>query len=230
VAPDDPDLRPGGRRFAALVAGVAAAALVLQYCLLLVGTRDTLGPARATARYFSDFTVLSNGLVALTAGLAAAASQRPLARLLARPAARAGVGLYIVVTCAVYFLVLRHLWRPRGLQWWADAGLHYAVPLLYLVWWTCSIGHGRLVRRDLLLWLLFPLTYLVWTIARGAWAGEYPYPFIDVGALGVAAVAGNALLVLAVFGAAGLAVLRIDRAFGRREGPGVPPPPAAASR
>ncbi|MDC0720292.1 Pr6Pr family membrane protein [Nannocystis bainbridge] len=219
MAPDEPDLRPGGRRFAALVAGVAAAALVLRYVVLVVGTRDTLGPLRATARYFSEFSVLSGGLVALTAGLAATASQRPLARLLARPAARAGVGLYSVVTGGAYFLVLRHLWRPRGLQWWAEAGLHYAVPIFYLVWWTCSLGHGQLQRRHVLLWLLVPLAHLVWTIALGVQAGECPYPFLDVGALGVAAVARNALLVLGVFAAGGLAALRVDRAFARREGP-----------
>ncbi|PCC73894.1 hypothetical protein SAMN02745121_06186 [Nannocystis exedens] len=222
MAPDDPDLRPGGRRFAALVAGVAVAALVLRYALALVGAGDRLGPARATARYFGEFTVLSNCLVALTTGLAAVASQRPLARLLARPAARGGVALYLIVTSGAYFLVLRQLWRPRGLQWWADAGLHYAVPLLYLVWWTCSIDHGHLSRRHLLLWLLFPLAYLVWAIARGAWAGESPYPFLDVGALGVAAVATYAVAALAVFVVLGLAVLRIDRAFGRREGPVTP--------
>ena len=222
MAPDDPDLRPGGRRFAALVAGVAVAALLLRYGLALAAAAETVGPARATARYFSEFTVLSSGLVALTAGLAAAASQRPLARLLARPGARGGVGLYIVVSSGLYFLVLRHLWRPRGLQWWADAGLHYAVPLLYLVWWTCAIDHGHLNRRHLLLWLLFPLVYLVWAIARGAWAGESPYPFLDVGALDVAAVAANAVAGLAVFLLVGLAVLRIDHAFGRREGPVTP--------
>lgn len=222
MAPDDPDLRPGGRRFAALVAGVAVAALVLRYGLALAAARGDVGPARATARYLGDFTVLSNGLVALTAGFAAAASQRPLARLLARPGARGGVALYVVVTCGLYFLVLRHLWRPHGLQWWADAGLHYAVPLLYLVWWTCAIDHGHLNRRHLLLWLLFPLAYLVWAIARGAWTGESPYPFLDADALGVAAVAADAVAGLAVFLLVGLAMLRIDRAFGRREGPVTP--------
>ncbi|MFY0533757.1 hypothetical protein [Nannocystis pusilla] len=93
------------------MAGVAVAALVLRYGLVLAVARGNVGPAWATARYVGDFTVLSNGLVALTAGLAAAASQRPLARLLARPGARGGVGLYIVVTFGLYFLVLRHLWR-----------------------------------------------------------------------------------------------------------------------
>jgi len=54
---------PYSRGFAALVAAVATFALVLQYVLLIRATLGTVGPAFATVRFFTYFTILSNLLV-----------------------------------------------------------------------------------------------------------------------------------------------------------------------
>jgi len=60
-------------------------------------------------------------------------------------------------------------------------------------------------------WLLFPLAYLLWSFARGAWVHEYPYPFIDVDALGWPSVLLNAAGVLLVFVALGAILVAVDR-------------------
>jgi hypothetical protein len=198
--------KAGARRAAAGVAGTAAAALVLQYALLLRVAPD--GALLATVRFFSYFTILGNLLVA--AACAAVAGGRGPAWLV-RPRALAGVALYIAIVGIVYVLVLRPLWQPQGAQWVADAALHYVVPVAYLGWWTWALPHRQLAWRDLAWWLPFPLAYLGWALWRGSWSGEYPYPFLDVAVLGTGAVVRNALAVTAGFLALGALLVVSDR-------------------
>lgn len=206
---------PLGRAFAALVAAISLAALIGQYWLLVRLTLDTIGPALATLRYLSYFTILSNLLVAATCAVAVSGGGSRLARWLGSARVRGGIALAIGVTGTVYVTVLRHLWQPQGAQWWVDSGLHYAVPALYLAWWLLAVPHGALGRRDLWRWLLFPALYVVWVFLRGSVTHEYPYPFLDVGVLGWAAVLRNAVGVLVLFLAFGAGLLGVDRLLGR---------------
>ena len=162
-------------------------------------------------RFFSYFTILSNVLVVLVTSTAVATTKAHAAHFFARGDVRGAVALYIGVTGAIYFTILRHLWQPQGAQWWADTGLHYATPLLYLAWWVLGASHGAVQWRDVARWLLFPLAYLLWSFARGAWVHEYPYPFIDVDALGWPSVLLNAAGVLLVFVALGAILVAVDR-------------------
>ncbi|PPJ42121.1 hypothetical protein C0063_02105 [Pseudoxanthomonas sp. KAs_5_3] len=189
---------------------LALSALTLQYILIVQLTRDTLGVGLGTLRFFTYFTILSNIAVALVAFTAA--TGRP--GFFAQARVRGAVALYIGVTGSIYFFILRHLWQPQGAQWWADTGLHYAVPLAYWAWWLTCVPHGALCWRDVAGWLLFPLGYVIWVFLRGAWVSEYPYPFIDVGQLGWARVSVNALGVMGVFIVLGLVVVGLDRALG----------------
>lgn len=207
-----PGIGVAGRVFALLVALVAMASLVLQYVLILGVTRENLGVGLGTLRYFSYFTILSNIAVVLVTTHA----------VLARPGffssltVRGGVALYIAVTGGIYFFVLRHLWNPQGAQWWADTGLHYAVPLLYLAWWLGCAPHGGLSWRQVPIWLIFPALYVCWAFLRGAWVQEYPYPFIDVAQLGWSKVLINSAGMLLLFVVVGLVLVGVDRLLGRR--------------
>lgn len=209
-------MRAGARVGAVVVALVSAASLVLQYVILVRATVDTIGPALATLRFLSYFTILSNLLVTAVAVSAALPAEGRAGRWLRRERVRGGAALYIGVTGLVYVLILRHLWQPQGLQWWADSGLHYATPALYLLWWLGASGHGRLDWRDAGAWLAFPAAYAAWVAVRGAVTPEYPYPFIDVGALGWAKTGGNAGLVLAAFCVGGGLLVGLDRWLGAR--------------
>ena len=165
-------------------------------------------------RFFSYFTMLSNLGVAVATASVARGNRRPA--FSATPRALGAVALYIAVTGLVYATVLRQLWQPEGLQWWVDRALHYVVPLLYLGWWLACAPRGKLGWRDLWRWLLFPAAFLSWTLLRGAAVNEYPYPFMDVAALGLGRVLVNALAVLGAFLGVGAVLLLLDRALGRR--------------
>jgi hypothetical protein len=194
---------------------IAWALLVLQYALLVRVTWHGIGPAPATLQFFSYFTVLSNLLVALVWTFPARATGSAPTRLLARPTVRAAVALYIGVTALIYFFVLRGLWAPQGWQWLADVGLHYLVPALYWLWWVRRCDHQGLAWSESLRWLVFPLGFLVWVFIRGAWLGVYPYPFLEVDRLGMAAVARNSALVSGLFVLLGLVLVGIDRVLAR---------------
>ncbi|WP_368562298.1 Pr6Pr family membrane protein [Pseudoxanthomonas sp. UTMC 1351] len=207
-----PGMGVAGRVFAALITLVAVASLVLQYLLILGVTRENIGPALGTLRYFSYFTILSNIAVVLVAIHAALARPGFFSSL----TVRGGVTLYIAVTGGIYFFILRHLWSPQGAQWWADTGLHYAVPLLYLMWWLSCVPHGGLSWRQVGMWLTFPALYVCWAFLRGAWVHEYPYPFIDVAQLGWSKVLMNSAGMLLLFVVVGLVLVGVDRLLGRR--------------
>lgn len=204
------------RSCAAVIALIAWAALALQYALLIAMTSADIGPLLATLRFFSFFTVLSNLLVALTTTSAFVAPSSAAGEWLSQPRVRGAAALCIAITCAVYFFVLASTWAPQGAQLVADLTLHYVVPALYVLWWTVCVAHPRLVWRDALRWMMVPLAFLIWTLARGAWLHEYPYPFVDVDALGLATVARNACGLGLLFFAVGLLFIALDRRFQRK--------------
>lgn len=199
------------RPFAAAVALLAWGALILQYALLLDATLGDIGPWYGTLRFFSFFTILSNLLVALAATSAIAGAASPLLGFFARPRVRGCAALSISITCAIYYFVLAATWAPQGAQLLADVLLHYVVPVGYVAWWIACAPHGRLAWSDALRWLVFPLVFLLWTLLRGAWLHEYPYPFIDVDAIGMGTVLRNSLAIGGLFALAGIGFVAVDR-------------------
>ena len=86
---------------------------------------------------------------------------------------------------------------------------------LRLGWWLLALPHGALRWGDLRHWVLFPIGYLLWTLARGAVVQQYPYPFVDVGLHGWPVVLRNALAMTALFLAVGGGLVWADRVLGR---------------
>ena len=89
-------------------------------------------------------------------------------------------------------------------------------PILVPLFWLAFTRKGMLAARDPLLWALYPLAYLVYSLVRGAVEGSYPYPFIDVTRLGWARTSLNAALIALAFLLAGWALVWMDGRLGRR--------------
>jgi hypothetical protein len=199
-----------GRGLAGLTAAVAVLALAGQFA----ASAELLGHPGAgwviwnMAGYF---TVLTNALVAVTL-LSAAAGARIADGL------SGTIATGMVVTGAVYHSVLSGLWAPVGMAWWADQGLHTAVPVLTLIWWLVAVGKRNLTMQVAGFWLVWPLIYLVYAILRQAMTGFVAYPFLDLAGLGPARVAMNAVLVTALFVAVAGALLGLARFASGRAG------------
>ena len=175
---------PGGNVAAAAIAGCAWLALGLQLYLEILRSLAGGGPmATILVRYFSFFTILTNLLVALTLTLSLLPSKRGWVRFFSRAAVQTGVAVYIAVVGAIYSLLLRHIWSPVGLQKLADVLLHDVVPLAYVLYWLIFVPKAELRWRHALLWLTYPLVYMVYTLLHGAVSGWYPYPFVDAAIL-----------------------------------------------
>jgi lysylphosphatidylglycerol synthetase-like protein (DUF2156 family) len=173
-------------------------------------------------RYFSFFTIQSNLLV-LAATLPLARDPRhdgPLWRVV-----RLSSLLGITVTGLVFAVVLAAIYRPTGLAWWTNLGLHYAVPVLAVLGWALLGPFGRITWGTVAWAVVWPVAWTLFTLAQGALTGWYPYGFLDVGKLGyggalrnLAVITAMSLLFLALFRAGDRGLARAAAAPGRAEG------------
>ena len=166
------------------------------------------GLAEALIFYFSFFTILTNIGAMLT--YAARLFPGNLA-FFAKSLARATIAVCITIVGLVYATVLARIWAPEGLYWLCDVLLHYAAPVIYVLWWALSGRDGVLSWKQAPMMLVFPVSYLVYALVRGQLTGLYPYPFLDAAALGLSKVAMNAAAVAALFFAFSLFAIGFDR-------------------
>ena len=202
------------RALAVLGALTGAGALVLQF-IILCSAMDADGhsPIDVAWRFVGFFTILTNVLVtAIWVG----AALRP-APTGGRNGARAELAAAnaIIMVGVVYHLVLANMWAPQGAQLVADIALHTATPLLFGLFWIVG-PHGVLKWSDALFCLIWPLSYCVYALARGARDGWYAYPFLDPTTTSWPALLGNIGVLSAAFLAVGMALVAIDKGMARR--------------
>lgn len=146
--------------------------------------------------FFSFFTILSNilGTLVFLAGGAALAARRAGAPDLLRGAA----ALYLVITGIVYGIALAHYDTPEVIPW-VNVVVHRVTPAVFAVDWLIDPPRPAPRFPRALVWLVFPMLYLLYTLVRGAVIDWYPYPFLDPRVHGYAAVAVGCVLVAAAF-------------------------------
>ncbi|MBA3589193.1 MAG: Pr6Pr family membrane protein [Methylibium sp.] len=199
-----------------VLAGVASAGVLLQFYLSLrLASANGQSLAFGVVSYFGYFTILTNLLVCLALALPLLARASAGGRLFERPSVAAGVATSIAFVGLAYHLLLRHIWAPQGLQWLADVLLHYAVPASYVLYWWFALPKGALRWTDPLVWSAYPGVYLAYALARGAAIGSYPYPFIDVSAIGYGQAMINALGLLIAYIGLGLVVVSLGKVKAR---------------
>jgi hypothetical protein len=197
------------RVYAAVGASLGWFALALQLYLMLV--QDPVAMLGVVITYFSFFTILTNILVALVFTAAALRPAAAWGQFLLRPSVQASTAVYIAIVGMVYQLLLRHLWNPQGAQWVADVLLHSIIPVGYVFYWWLFAPRDELSWKNAIRWLVYPGAYLVYTLARGAVSGLYPYPFVDVTALGYGGVLARSAGLMLVFLGMGLLIVAIAR-------------------
>lgn len=111
----------------------------------------------------------------------------------------------ILMVGVIYQVLLAPEVPLQGLAWWPDFGFHVAIPVLTALWWGIW-GPRPLALAALPIWLLWPLAYCGYILARGAVEGRYPYFFIDVAQFGAVQVATNIAGLVLVFALSGFCV------------------------
>lgn len=195
---------------ATLLGALGWASLALQFYLAVtLSLANGVGAPTGILRYFSYFTITTNTLVAIV--LSTSWLPDPAKTFFSRPGVRAATAAYIGMGGIIYWLFLRNVWDPQGLQWLADVLLHYAMPALYIAFWIAFWRTGTTPWSAVPSWLIYPLTYLAYALVHGAIAGWYPYHFVDAGALGYPQMAVNAAMITAAFSVLCAIVIAIDR-------------------
>ncbi|GHD47427.1 Pr6Pr family membrane protein [Streptomyces galbus] len=240
---DIPELPAIPRTHALIPSYVPAAAVVAPVRRPLVGVFRLLIAALAATtvaltlllgspvRVLSHFAVQSTILLAL---VTAASARRAWTARKPLPSALTGAALlYVVITALVDHLLLADTTPPFSVTtpgtastgWHhllTDVLLHTVVPAAAVLDWLLLTAPGTLRLRQAASWLVYPVAYLAFTLARGALdmpgtvaaKGEagtrYFYPFLDVAAHGYRHVLANALLLGLAFYALALVLVALD--------------------
>jgi hypothetical protein len=196
---------------------VAVAALVLQLYLVISGENILDSSAVTTARpeqvrrYFSYFTIQSNILVAVSMWLMVRHRMDTQVFRVVRLASLVG----ITVTGVVAFVALPPSPTYTTANLVCDRLLHVVVPVLTFVGWLAFGPRARVTREDLLPSLIWPVGWLVATLALGPLVDWYPYAFLDVARIGLGRTLLNCAVIAVLFlGVAALA-LWADRRLSR---------------
>jgi hypothetical protein len=162
---------------------------------------------------FCFFTIQANVIVGMTSLLLAISPHRTstVFRVL-----RLDALVVIAVTFVVFHVALAGLQDLHGGAAFADFMLHTASPILCVLGWAIFGPRAHSETRVVLLALVFPLVWLVFTLIRGPIVDFYPYPFLDVRDHGYPRVLLNCLLVAVLFTALAAAFTAIDRLVVRR--------------
>lgn len=155
----------------------------------------------SAANFFSYFTIHSN---LLAAAVLLWAVWRLGSASAARDVLRGAATLYLSITGVVYSLLLAE--EEARLQLiipWVDVVLHRVTPLVMIFDWLIHPPASPPARRHAMLWMIYPLTFMGYTLVRGPLVGWYPYPFLNParvgGGFGVAAYCAGITLVALVF-------------------------------
>jgi hypothetical protein len=166
--------------------------------------------------FLSFFTIQSNLIgVAALAATAQYGDRRPRWLDWLRGAAT----VYLTITFVVVIALLQGI--DVGLQLaWVDFALHKLSPVIVVLDFILDPPRTRLSIRDALLWLVYPLTWLAYTLVRGAAVGWYPYPFLDPAhSGGYGSVAVTSLVILVAGAVVSLAVAELGNRLGTRLSP-----------
>jgi hypothetical protein len=177
-----------------ITAIVGIAAMVTQLVMVIRGIDVLIEDGKIAptgervVRFFSYFTIQSNILVAIGVAILAFNPRRDgriwrLVRL---------DGLFgITITGLIYATLLAPITDPHGIAKVTDISVHYFVPIAAVLGWLLFGPRPRIDRDTLLPSLIWPIAYMVYIGIYGAATHWYPYPFVDVDALGYLIVIRN---------------------------------------
>jgi len=159
---------------------------------------------------FSYFTNLTNALViVMTASLLIGRGR--LANWIKSPSVQSAICLYIAFVGLAYWTLLSgNAEFKTALDWIPQLTAHTLSPILGAVYWFRAVSRGQLSWRDPVIWLIYPIVYLIYWLFRGPLVGYYPYFFIDVDTLGYGGVTLWSGMLIFVFLVLGSLMVLVD--------------------
>lgn len=204
--------------------GAALSALIVVFSIIGMTMHIDFYAQRKRKDFFCFYTNVSNLAVLLYFGLAAPRLYTHSTLRAWIPHAEFAVMMSIMLTFCVFHLVLYPplIQAAKGMPHtreflilYADNFIiHYLVPLSVFVYWLlCSPQKQKLGAADAIYWTSLPLIYIACIFFRAKrclvieeTGSPYPYPFLDVRALGARRVFGicTVLYTLCIFAGLGM--------------------------
>ncbi len=150
-------------------------ALLALAALTAISYDVAAGPGVSDTDYFSYFTVLSN---LFASAMLLFGAFRPAHEPSRTVEMFRGAAVVYILTTGIVYLVLLSGRAPA--YPWVNAILHYLMPVAMTLDWLLDPPRVRLdLPRTVALWMVFPLLYIPYTLARGAIVEWYPYFFVN---------------------------------------------------
>ena len=208
------------RPFAALIAILAWVGLAMQFAFAIVNpAMQDVGVAERIFRYFSFFTVVANGIIAIVTTAIALAPESRFSRRVENGSVLTAAAVYISIVAVVYSLFLRSVVNAQGWHLISDHIVHDAVPPLFVLYWLIYASKQDVRWLDPLKWLIVPLLYIAYSLIHGAFDNWYPYWFADVTKLGYPTALKNSGFVLIAFLIFGFTFAAIGKLLSRTVNP-----------
>ena len=138
--------------------------------------------------FFSYFTIQSNIFafaILILSALATASNRGSNILNLLRGAAT----LYMAVTGIVFAVLLAGVeGSVLTAAPWDNIVLHYIMPMALLVDWFVDKPNKSIALKKALVWLIYPVAYIIYSLTRGHFVNWYPYPFLNPNTNGYASV------------------------------------------
>jgi len=170
--------------------------------LIAVATQFTLSitanPNFNPVNFFSFFTIESNIVAALVFIITSIRhlTGKDTANLTLWHGAAA---LYMTITGIVYITLLSGLEESLNTPTpWVNVTLHYIFPVIAFLDWFIDRPIKHVTFKQSLIWIVFPVLYLIYSLVRGIFTNWYPYPFLNpaTGGYGQVAVVSVSIAVL----------------------------------
>lgn len=178
------------------IGGLYALGTQIQLSMSLLGS----GPLTALWVLIEYFTILTNILMTATFAVIAVLGRRmPYGWMTL-------LTLSMIMVGAIYHALLADLRVMAGVAWWVDQTFHTLMPVAMLWFWLTEVTRHNPRNGRPVLWLIWPMAFVVYALVRGTFTGSYPYPFLDVGVLGWFRIGGNVAAMTAIFAALAFAL------------------------
>jgi len=198
--------------FLVLATAITTIGLLLQ-CYIIVHRADTEGTSywSSAVLTLSYMTIWTNIILCVTFWLILLRKDNGLS-----PSFQSALLSFILIVGVVYHLLFAHLWQPTGVQLITDKIFHYIAPVLYLIYWALILPKQRLPVYIVLTWLLYPLVYATFTLARGLYTSIYPYPIFDLNKLSISSVALNTTGIFMAYLVTGIVIILVNNVIANR--------------
>ncbi len=157
------------------------------------------------------FTIWANVLVGVALFSILFLSKNKLGRFFNSSAVQTALAVYILIVFIIYNLFLRRYGRIEGLRLIVDIFLHIVIPFSYILYWFFHTPKGSFAKRQSVIWLCYPVFYLIYILIRSVFTHKYPYFFLDPNTSGVLGMALNIFGLMILISVMGLGFILLDR-------------------